>query len=127
MRLVLDTNILISALFWEGNERRLLWDCKRKKHQLVISPYILEEMSRVLDEKFKLPVDKRRKYTEDILLIADVVFPAGNIHAIKDHPADDIILETAIIGKADMLITGDKHLLSLKRFRGVRIGKTSRI
>lgn len=127
MRLVMDTNILISALFWEGNERKLLWDCRKKKHQLIVSPNILEELDKILDEKFRVPVDKRREYIQDILLISEVVFPTGRLRAVKDHPADDVIIETAMLGKADVLITGDKHLLSLGRFKGIRIDRTRRL
>lgn len=69
MRIVLDTNVLISALFWDGNERKLLWDCKKKKHQLIISPDILEELDKILDKKFKVPAEKINEYLQDILLM----------------------------------------------------------
>jgi len=127
MRLVLDTNILISALFWDGNERRLLLDCKTKKHQLIISPEILEEMDRILNVKFDVPSEIRNKYAQNILRMSEIVFPKGEIHIVKEHPADNMIIETAILGKAEKLITGDKHLLNLGAVEGIRIDKSSRI
>ena len=123
MRLVLDTNILISAFFWDGNERKLLRSCRRKKHQLIVSPNILDELSRVLQKKFKLPFDKINEYREEILLMAEIVIPAGEIELIKEDITDNIVLETAILGKADRIITGDKHLLKLKECKGIKITK----
>ena len=52
MRLVLDTNVLVSAAFWKGPEWRLLQACLKGNHQLITSPFILEELRRVLTEKF---------------------------------------------------------------------------
>lgn len=123
MRLVLDTNILISAFFWDGNERKLLISCRRKKHQLIVSPNILDELSRVLQKKFKLPFDKINEYREEILLMAEIVIPTGEIELIKEDITDNIVLETAILGKADRIITGDKHLLKLKECKGIKITK----
>jgi putative PIN family toxin of toxin-antitoxin system len=127
MRLVLDTNVLISALFWDGNERKLLLDCKKKKHKLIISPEILEEMNRILDVKFDVPSEIRIKYEQNILRISEIVFPKGEIRVVNEHPADNVIIETAILGKADKLITGDKHLLNLRTVEGIKIDKSSRV
>ena len=125
MRLVLDTNILISAFFWDGNERKLLRSCRRKKHQLIVSPDILDELSRVLQRKFKLPFEKVNEYREEILLMAEIVIPTGQIEIIKEDVTDNIVLETATIGKAEKIITGDKHLLKLKEFKGIIITKST--
>ena len=127
MRLVLDTNILISALFWEGNERNLLRLCRKKKHQLIISPQILDELSRVLLDKFKLPTEKINDYREEILLMSELVLPMGEIDVIKEDPTDNIILETAQLGKASRIITGDRHLLKLKKFKGINITKSTSV
>ena len=54
MRIVLDTNVIISAFFWKGNERKLLDKCRAKEVELVISPNILEEIDVVLDSKFSV-------------------------------------------------------------------------
>jgi len=127
MRLVLDTNILVSALFWDGNERRVLRMCKDKKHQLILSPQILDELTEVLKVKFKVPDDKIKGYTETLILMAEMVYPVGEIHVIREDPDDDIILETAVVGQADMLITGDTHLLKIRNYKGIRIDKSRRL
>ena len=62
MIVTLDTNIFISALFWNGNERILLNKCKVKELELIISPDILEEIDVVLEYKFSYPDDKKADF-----------------------------------------------------------------
>jgi len=127
MRLVLDTNTLVSALFWDGNERQVLRKCKSKEHQLIVSPQILDELTEVLRVKFHVPDNKIREYVEELILIAEIVYPVGEIHAVKEDPDDDIILETAMVGKVDMLVTGDKYLLKIKKYRGIVINRSRKL
>ena len=124
MRLVLDTNILISAFFWDGKERELLIKCKNRDFILIISIEILDELEKVLNKKFKVPDKMIQDYLKEILLFSELVFPPGKIDIIKEHSNDNIILETAVVGKADVLITGDKHLLKLKKYRNIKIKRT---
>jgi predicted nucleic acid-binding protein len=93
-----------------------------RKFQIVTSSLILDEMERNLVAKFDVPVKKAKALRFRIAQIADVYDPKGTVHAIKDHPADNLVLETAWIGRAKYLVTGDKrHLLPLKIFRHVKI------
>ncbi len=124
MRIVLDTNVLISALFWNGNERILLDKCRTKEHEMVLSPYILEELGRVLDLKFSLPKDKIADYSQDLILISRFVIPSKDIHIIEEDPTDNMILECAVGGNADLIISGDKHLLNLEEYEGIKILNT---
>jgi len=121
LRVVLDTNILVSAFFWEGHERKILIKCKKRKLNSIISIDILNELEKVLKTKFKVPVNKIRDYSKEILYFSEIVFPLGELDIIKEDPTDNIILETAIIGKANILITGNKHLLKLKQYKSVKI------
>lgn len=121
MRVVLDTNVLISALFWNGNERVLLDKCRTKELELILSPYILEELGRVLDTKFSLPKDRIADYSQNLILISKFVFPSKEIHAIKDDPTDNMILECAVAGNANIIVSGDKHLLNLGDYKTIRI------
>lgn len=57
--------------------------------------------------------------------MSEIVIPTGQIDIIKEDMADNNVLETAILGKVDRLITGDKHLLKLKEFRGIIITKST--
>jgi putative PIN family toxin of toxin-antitoxin system len=121
---VLDTNILVSALFWDGNERKLLKSCRRREHQLIMSPQILDELTRVLEDKFELPIDKVNQYCEEILLMSELVLPHGGIDIIKEDPTDNLIIETALLGKAAKIVTGDKHLLKFENYKGIEITKS---
>lgn len=121
MRVVLDTNVIISAFFWKGNERIVLNKCKEKEHEMVISPEILEEVDVVLDSKFSVPDDKRGDFLRNIIVISRLVFPNIEINVIKEDPSDNRILECAVCGKAEFIISGDKDLLNLKEYEGITI------
>ena len=121
MRLVLDTNVLVSAAFWNGPERRLLQACLRGIHELIASPFILEELRRVLTEKFDVPDGDVREYVMLLVRVAVLVDPARDLRVVKADPSDDRILEAAVTGNAHSIVTGDRHLLSLKEYNGIRI------
>ena len=121
LRIVLDTNILVSAFFWEDNERNILLKCKKRNLNSITSLEILNELEKVLKIKFKVPENKIRDYSKEILYFSEIVFPLGELDIIKEDPTDNIILETAVIGKANILVTGNKHLLKLKKYKSVKI------
>ena len=123
LRVVLDTNIWVSAFFWEGIEREIVRRCEEGVLKSITSPDILDELRRVLAQKFEVPKDKISEYTRDILLASEVVFPVGEVKVIKEDPPDNVILKTAYLGKADRIISGDKHLLNLKQFENIAIKK----
>ena len=114
MKVVLDTNIIISALFWDGNEKRVMDKCRAKELDMIISPEMLDEVDGVLERKFEYPDDKRVEFLRNILRISKLVFPDVEIVAVKDDPKDDRILECAVSGCADYIISGDYHLTKLK-------------
>lgn len=121
MRVVLDTNILVSAHLWSGNEWVVLGLCRSGDLRLVTSPRILSELERVLDQKFKKADDEVSEYIMELVTMSDIVIPSGNIPIIDVDPDDDLVLETAVTGNAAIIITGDSHLLSLRSYEGVRI------
>lgn len=123
MKIVLDTNQLISAFFWNGNERKVLEKCRAKELVLLISPDILGELDTVLDRKFSVPEGKRAEYSKNIILVSRLVFPNKRIEAIKADPTDNRILECAVDGGADYIVSGDKHLLDLREYKGIKILK----
>lgn len=75
----------------------------------------------MLGDKFRTPAGKRGQFLRGLLKVADVVFTDGTIHVVLPDPDDDEVLETAFLGNADMIITGDKHLLTLKQYQGIAI------
>ena len=127
LRIVLDTNILVSAFFWEGNESKLLRKCKERHYSLILSLEILDELEKVLKLKFKVPKNKVHDYIKELLLFSEIVFPPRDLDIIKDDPSDNVILETALIGNANILVTGNKHLLKQKKYKKVRIKRATEI
>ena len=126
MRVVLDTNVVISAtLIKGGNEDRILRAWQRGAFQLVVSRQILEEMGRVLFyeriRKFQW-MDDADVVALLQILAAESVLVAGRlkVKASRD-PADDKFLAAAVEGKAEYVVTGDKDLLVLKAYRRVEI------
>lgn len=126
MRVVLDTNVIISAtLIRGGNEAQILRAWQRGAFELVLSPPILQELGRAL---FSEKLRRFRWMTEEEIsellqtLVASSVMVAGRakIKASRD-PDDDKFLAAAIEAEAQFVVTGDRDLLDLKTYRGVRI------
>ncbi|MGA1821348.1 MAG: putative toxin-antitoxin system toxin component, PIN family [Thermoplasmatota archaeon] len=124
-RLVLDSNILISAFFWDGNERDLLRRCKNGEYHLIESDFILEEVEKVLQVKFNVEYHLARSFIREIFSFSEIVITKGRLDVIEEDPSDNRVLETAIYGKANYLITGDKHLLKLHDYQGIIIIKSA--
>jgi len=79
-------------------------------------------LKRVLDyAKLDFTAEEKLKLMGIVYSIADIVEISGNLKVIKEDPDDNIILESAISGKADYIITGDRHLLNLKEYLGIKI------
>jgi putative PIN family toxin of toxin-antitoxin system len=119
MRIVLDTNVLVSAMGWDGNERAVLLEAMSKENELLLSDFIVSEFIDVTSRsKFaSLSVEKLASFLEIILETAEMVEPSIRINVVKEDEADNRILECAAGGKADYLVTGDRHLLELKTYR----------
>ena len=124
MKIVLDTNTLVSAIGWEGTPARILRACRTGQFSLITSPQLLEELTRVLTYP-KLRVVAQHPDLPEILkwlhAPEQVVIPRRTVHIITVDPSDNRVLEAAVEGKADVIISGDEHLLGLKIFEGVPI------
>ncbi|MFH1174802.1 MAG: putative toxin-antitoxin system toxin component, PIN family [archaeon] len=126
MKLVLDTNVLLSATFWYGDSFRIVKLIEEKKHELFVSKDILDEFSRVLDykeikDKVKNKHLEVRNSFQKIVELATLVEPAQKVNVITDDPSDNIFLECAKAANADCIISQDQHLLKLKVFEGIRV------
>ena len=121
MRIVLDSNVLVSALLGQGGPRRLLLHLSRE-HTIVSSVQMLAELEDVLHrEKFQLTDSQISDYLSLIIAGSTVLDVADYPDIIKADPDDDVILASALEGKADYLVTGDKHLLSLREYQKTKI------
>ena len=112
MRVVLDTNVLVSALHFGGRPRRLLDDVLRGDHTLIIGPAILGELEAVLVDTCGWTRDRAAAVRAELEAIAEVVTPVDVPRVCRD-PDDDQILAIAVSGAADALVTGDADLLAV--------------
>ena len=121
MQVVLDTNVLVSAIVFGGPPETIVRLAAQTSVRLILSPAIFEEFRRVLREKFHFT--DQAVYTAETLLrrAGIVVEPRESIELIADDPDDNRILEAAVAGKAEVIISGDRHLLRLGAFRGIPV------
>jgi hypothetical protein len=123
MRVVVDTNILISATGWEGNEREIIRRGLRDEITLLISDQILAEYIEVIHRK-KFSFLKKRKIKRFVLLLlelCEIIEIKSTLSIIMEDPSDNLILACAKDGKAHIIVSGDLHLLKLKEWSGIDI------
>ena len=117
----LDANIYISAIAFGGKPLKILERALTRDFILVTSPIILEEAKRNLIGKLEVTPFRVNTLMNDLLEVASVFVPTGKLN-ITSHLPDNLVLETAWIGGAEVLVTGDKkHLLGLFSYKGVTI------
>jgi len=126
IRAVLDTNIIISGWLWSGSPRQVLNLARQRQIQSVISEALLDELRDVLNRpKFIDRLSVIGKTVEGIvaeyLHFTDIVEPAQIAPVIDRDPDDDAVLACAIGANAQYIVTGDDHLLALKRFQTIHI------
>ncbi|MFH0914037.1 MAG: putative toxin-antitoxin system toxin component, PIN family [Chloroflexota bacterium] len=122
-RVVLDTNIFISALLFEGQASELVSLWKQGRIIPLVSAETMKELIRVLAyPKFDLgEAEIKSIINEDILPYIKTVKITRQIEGICPDAGDDIFLACAVNGKADAIISGDTHLLNMKEFEGIPI------
>jgi putative PIN family toxin of toxin-antitoxin system len=116
LRVVLDTNVLVSGLAYpDSTPGRIVGVWRQGGLDVVLSRYILDEMSRVLPrlKRIKLSADEIRDLVDSFMFLADIVEPDNGRDANLRDVADQKVLGTLLASKADYLITGDKDLLAL--------------
>lgn len=128
LKVVADTNTLISAFIAEGNEYNLLKQAKLGRIKLITTLQILKEFKGVISRpKFGFSKEQREAVTKQVISLSEVIAPTEKIKVIKEDAADNKVLEAAVSGKADCIVSGDKHLLQLKEFGGIKIVRTHEI
>jgi len=124
MRLVLDTNVVVSALLWKGTPRLLLRTSGAERVDLFTSDKLLAELADVLSRnKLKKRIVGLGISSTELLDTyarqAAIVEPT-DLPRIAPDPDDDVVIGTALAAKADLLVTGDRPLLSVANYQGVR-------
>jgi len=121
MRVVLDTNIFISGIFWKGNPNKIVSEWRNGKFTLVSSMELVKELINTLkDFKIALPEEIIKEWIDLIIMNSELVIIKNELKAVED-PDDDKFIETALAGSADFIITQDKHLLKIKEYNNIKI------
>lgn len=120
MRVVLDTNILYSAILFRGNPRLILDGAIKEKFEIVSSPILIAELFDALSRKSSLSLNDLQLVEKEISEVVEIVRPRQNIEVARD-PDDNRVLEAAVEGKCDCIVTGDKDLLILKKYKKILI------
>jgi len=126
VRIVIDTNVLLSAFLWGGTPQRLIEAVRNNTAELVISQALLEEFSSVIARPKFAAILARTSRTPASLVahlrtLAEVVNAPALPQPICRDPKDDIVLACALTAQAHLLSSGDEDLLSLGRFEGIPI------
>ena len=121
-KVVFDTNILISGYLWKGSPRRAIDKVRRGEWIHLVSEETIEELIRVLAyAKFGLKPEEIEPIIRDLMAISQYVEVRSKIDLVKADPTDNIFLNLAIDGQADVIVSGDHHLLDLKEFNEIPI------
>jgi putative PIN family toxin of toxin-antitoxin system len=126
MRIVADTNVVVSGLLWLGNPGHILEAAARGELHLSSSPSLIDKLTatlrspklaaRVLASGITL-TELLQRYLE----VASLVEPERVARVVPDDPDDDQVIAAALAARADLIVSGDSHLLCLKEHGGIRI------
>jgi putative PIN family toxin of toxin-antitoxin system len=121
MRVIFDTNIFVSAFIFSGSQAEKAIDRITKGiDTLLISKPIINEILGVLSRKFSHDAEAISRVAVYLSELAIIVHPKKAVHILEDE-SDNRILECAISGEADVIVTGDKEILGLKEYLGIKI------
>jgi len=121
LRVVADTNVFISALMFGGVPGAFLDLALLPSFTLVTSPALLDELDDKLRVKFGVSDSDAELIRARLEATALVVEAEVVLAVVKDDPDDDRVLECAVAGKADYIVSGDRHLLKLGAYQGIPI------
>ena len=122
MKVVLDTNVLVSGIFYSGPPSAILRAWKQGKFRLILTPPILEEYKDVaarLGERF--PGIDIARIIELVIVESELCRPVALAQPVCADPKDDKFIATAISGKANVIVSGDKHLLNVSGYHGILV------
>ena len=124
LKVVFDTNVLISATLWDNSvAQKLLFQLIEKEVPIYSSLEILEEYQKVLKRDFGYSNQEIIEIVENVLQFVSLVIPQDKIKVVKEDPEDNKILECAIESSSNYIFTYDKHLLKLKEYKNIKIIK----
>jgi uncharacterized protein len=121
VRVVLDTNVLVSAFIDDGKPRKLVLELL-DKHTVVLSRQMLAELADVISrDKFNVTGSQVNQFISTLVRMSKMVKDNVQYKVVLEDPDDDVVINTAYAGKAEFIVTGDKHLLVLGHFKKTKI------
>ena len=123
MKVVFDTNVVASASFWRGSPFNCLAAWAQGRCVAVVSSTLLAEYHETVEElRLDYPGRKCVEWVTALTEAAELVFPVERASGATADPDDEMILECAVAGEADFIVSGDKkHLLMLRQYQGIPI------
>ena len=125
IKVTADTNIYLSALNFGGKPQQLLELARAGKIEIAISNAIITEISRILYNKFYWARADVAEAVDLILAFTKYVHPTRRFDAVSTDPDDNQVLECADEAGSEVIVTGDRDLLTLHNFEGIRIEDVS--
>jgi putative PIN family toxin of toxin-antitoxin system len=121
VRVVIDINVLVSALIDNGKPRKLVLELL-DKHTVILSRQMLVELADVISrDKFTVTSSQVDRFVSSLVRISKIVPDNARFKVLSEDPDDDIVLNTAYSGRAEFIVTGDQHLLALCQFKKTKI------
>ena len=127
MKIVLDTNVWLSGIFWQGNPYQIIKSAEKGPFTVILSKPILQEIAKVLNREAKFQKFLSEKTLEleqllkKIIEMSEIVDVKTTLNVISEDPEDNKVLEAAVDGDADYIVSGDRHLLQIKKFGKTKI------
>jgi putative PIN family toxin of toxin-antitoxin system len=121
VRVVIDTNVLVSTLIDDGKPRKLVFELL-DKHVVILSRQMLVELADVLSrDKFNVTGSQVDRFVSSLVRMSKMVPNGARFKVLSEDPDDDIVLNTAYSGRVEFIVTGDQHLLALSQFKKTKI------
>lgn len=120
-RVVFDTNIFFSAVGWLGNPHRCVQAARRGQCFSITCEAILMELVEKLRLKRGLEAERAAEVAGEIRAFSVLIPTTGTVKVVVADPDDDVVVECAVLGQAQFIVSGDRHLLALGIHQGIRI------
>lgn len=121
LNIVFDTNVYIAAILRPGLSEELVRRGLRGDFEIIICNEIIQEIEQKLKKKFRFPDEKISEYIDIVNKKTKLIKINNDLIIVKTDKEDNKIIECAVLGNADLIISLDKHLLHLKKYRNVAI------
>ena len=126
MKVVLDTNVLVSGTFWKGDSEKIIDKVENKEVELILSKELIEEYEEVINREEIMDKTQNKdlilnESVQKIINDSTIVGPTKKFDAVKEDSKDNKVVECAVEGNVDYIISQDNHLLNLKEFNGIKI------